>query len=174
MWLLECSSFGRVQIRLIVRSYLLWTQRVFQSCRRVYIGFRRIILRIDAPPRYIPEIVPGKIRLLSVVTGCFTAIAGSLVLGLFFSIPPIILVLGSITQPHLRVVGKWLIGVGAVLLSLEVMVLVVVIPEGVRLLRLYHDRGILGTISFSVLSVVLVTWCDVVLVIDARRPRQTP
>jgi chromate transport protein ChrA len=126
-------------------------------------------LRINSPTSQSTEIVPAKIRLLSIATGCFTAIAGSLVVGLLFSIPPIILVLGAIVQPYLSVVGKWLIGVGAVLLSLEVMVLVVVIPEGIRLLRLYHDRNFLGTLSFSIASVLLVTWCDVVLIIEARR-----
>lgn len=115
------------------------------------------------------KIVPVKIRLLSTVTGCFTAIAGSLAFGLLFSIPPIILVLGAVSQPYLRVAGKWLIRVGAVLLTLEVMVLLVVIPEGIRLLRLYHDRNFLGTLSVSIASVLLVTWCDVALITEARR-----
>jgi hypothetical protein len=140
----------------------------------VYIGSRGIILQIDAPPRYIPEIVPSKIRLLSVVTGCFTAIAGSLVLGILFSIPPIILVLGAIVQPNLRSVGKWFMAIGATLLSLEAMVLVVSILASIKLLHLYHDRHFLGAFSFSIISVLLVAWCDVALIIDARRPRQTP
>jgi hypothetical protein len=130
---------------------------------------RRSILRINSPTGQSPEILPAKIRLLSIATGCFIAIAGSLIVGLLFSIPPIILVLGAIAQPYLRVAGKWLIGVGAVLLSLEVMVLMVVIPEGIRLLRLYHDRNFLGTLTFSIASVLLVTWCDVALIIEARR-----
>jgi hypothetical protein len=140
----------------------------------VYIGFREIILRIDESPQRIPEIVPGRIRLLSVVTGCFTAIAGSLVVGLFFSIPPIILALGVIVQPNLRSVGKWFMAIGATLLSLEAMVLVVSIPASIKLLHLYHDRHFLGAFSFSIISVLLVAWCDVALIIDARRTRQTP
>ena len=119
-------------------------------------------------------IVPAKIRLLSIATGCLTAIGGSIILGLFFSIPPIILVLGAVAQPYIRVVGKWLIGLGATLLSLEVMALVAVIPEGVWLLRLYHDRNFLATLSFSIASVLLVAWCDVALIIEARRPSRSP
>jgi hypothetical protein len=139
----------------------------------VYIGFRGIILRIDEPPRSIPEIVPGMVRLLSVVTGCFTAVAGCLVVGLFFSIPPIILVLGGIVQPYLRAAGKWFMAIGATLLSLEVIVLVPAIPDGIKLLHLHHDRNFLAAFLFSIISVLLVALCDVALVIDARQPRQT-
>ena len=131
-------------------------------------------MRINSPAGQSAEIVPAKIRLLSIATGCFTAIGGSLVVGVLFSIPPIILILGAIAQPYLRVIGRWLIGVGAVLLSLEVLVFVVVIPEGIRLLRLYHDRNFVGTLSFSIASVLLVAWCDVALIVDARRLSQTP
>lgn len=130
---------------------------------------RRNVLQANSSTSQSTKIVPVKIRLLSTVTGCFTAIAGSLAFGLLFSIPPIILVLGAVSQPYLRVAGKWLIRVGAVLLTLEVMVLLVVIPEGIRLLRLYHDRNFLGTLSVSIASVLLVTWCDVALITEARR-----
>ena len=128
----------------------------------------------NQPTGQFTGIVPAKVRLLSTVTGCFTAIGGSLLLGLFFSIPPIILVVGAIAQPYIRFVGKWLIVLGATLLSLEVIVLATAIPEGVRLLRLYHDQNFLATLSFSVVSVLLVGWCDVALIIDARAREHTP
>jgi len=135
----------------------------------VYIGLRKIILQIDELLGYTPEIVPARIRLLSVVTGCFTAVAGSLVFGPFYSIPPIILVFGVIVQPYLRAAGKWFIAIGATFLSLEVTVWGLAIPDGFKLLHLYHDRNFLAVFSSSIISVLLVTWCDVALIIDARK-----
>lgn len=131
-------------------------------------------MRYNVLPNQTTGVVPGKIRLLSIATGSFTAIGGSLVIGIPFLIPPIILVFGAIAQPYFRVVGKWFIGLGAVLLSAEVMVLAAVIPESVRLLRLYHDRNFVATLSFSIVSVLLVAWLDLALIIYARQLEETP
>ena len=98
------------------------------------------------------------------ITGSFTAIGGSLILGWLFSISPIILIFGAITQPYTRYVGKLMVALGAVMLTSEVVILAFAIPSGIRLLQTYHDRYFLAILSFSMVSVSRVTWCDIVLV----------
>ena len=126
-------------------------------------------MRTDTRLDETAELVPGKILLLSVLTGCFTAIGGSLVIGLFFSISPVILVLGAIIQPYFRYAGKLVMGLGAVLLTSQTVILVFAVPAGIRLLHKYHDRGLVATTGFSILSVLLVTWCDIALVSTALK-----
>jgi hypothetical protein len=82
------------------------------------------------------------------------------------------LILGAILQPHAPTSGKWLVWVGALLLSL------VVIPFGsatvfqeVKLLRLYHDGMMVAILSLSAMSTFLLLWCDVALLIEGLKVR---
>jgi hypothetical protein len=136
-------------------------------------------LRIDVAPDEATEIVPCKVRLLSIATGFFTAIAGSLLMGPFFSIWPAILVLGAIVQPYWRHFGRGLMLSGALFLSAWATLFVVGVLHGIRQLRHYHDLNSRGVLSSMLASVILVSWCDVALVISeikmrrAQRPGST-
>jgi hypothetical protein len=106
-----------------------------------------------------------KTRLLVIVTGCFTALAGSLAVGVMFSIYPGVMVVGAILQPRFRILGRGLMLGGALLLSAWV------IPYGV-LLALDLTIGELRVFGFALGSVLLVAVCDVVLVIEEVRIRR--
>jgi hypothetical protein len=123
-------------------------------------------------PDLSAELVPHNVRLLSIVTGCFTAIAGSLLTGVFFSIYPGILALGAAAQPRWRRLGRGLMLAGALLLTSEVALFCLAIPESIRTMRVYQDRNSIAILSFLVVSVLLVGWCDAVLVANEIRMRR--
>jgi hypothetical protein len=127
---------------------------------------------MDEPTGQTTEIVPSKVRLLSVATGCFTAIAGSLLMGPLFSIWPVILILGAIIQPHRRHLGRGLMLSGALFLSAWATLFVVGVLDGIRQLRQYHDLNFLAVLSSMLVSVLLVSWCDVALVISEIKMRR--
>ena len=136
-------------------------------------------MRIEVGPHEATEIVASKIRLLSITTGCFTAIAGSLLMGPLFSIWPAILILGAIVQPYRHHLGRGLMLSGALFLSAWATLFVVGVLHGIWQLRRYHDLNSLGVLSFMLASVIVVSWCDVALVISeikmrrAKRPGST-
>lgn len=111
-------------------------------------------------------IVAIKTRLLVIVTGCFTALAGSLAVGVMFSIYPGVMVVGAILQPRFRKLGRGLMLAGALLLSAWVL------PYGV--LTVFSGLTIREPLlfGFALASVLLVAICDVVLVIEEVRIRR--
>jgi hypothetical protein len=129
-------------------------------------------LRTNAPLDQTTELVSFKVRLLSVATGCFTAIAGSLVFGPAFLIYPIFLVAGAIIQARWRSLGRGLMLSGALLLSAVATFCAAAILEGVRTLRRYHDLNVLVVLSVMLVSVLLVCWCDMELVISEVKIRR--
>lgn len=124
------------------------------------------ILGINESEYRTNMIVSGKIRWLAVVTGCFTAVAGSFGFGLYFSIVPTFLIVGAIAQPRSPRSGRWLMWVGALFLSLWVL------PVGISALLSYRLVGRLDVIALSLVSVLLVSSCDFALLIDAVRMRR--
>ena len=70
------------------------------------------------------RILPGRIRLLAVVAGCLSAVAGSSGMGPGFAIYSGILVLGAAAQPGFPRSGRVLTYIGALILS------VVILPYG--------------------------------------------
>jgi hypothetical protein len=118
------------------------------------------------------EVVAIRTRWLAVVTGCFTAVAGTFVGGLFFLIPSF-LILGAVVQPRSPRSGRWLMWLGAFLLSLMTLPLAsVLLSESIPTLRVHYDYGELTLVSLCAMSVFLVIWCDVELVVDAIRMRR--
>jgi hypothetical protein len=112
------------------------------------------------------EIIPGRIRWLAIGTGCIAVVAGFVSIGSLFPIVPSVLILGALIQPRFLRLGRWLISVSAFLLSLAVLPLgVAILFKGVRTVRSYTE---LGVISIWAVSVLLVTWCDAELLIEAR------
>lgn len=116
-------------------------------------------------PRVSP-VVSIQTRLLAIVTGCFAALVGALAFGAMFSVFPSVMVVGAILQPRFRSLGRGLMLAGALLLSAWVP------PYGV--LGLISDLTNFDptVFGFALASVLLVTVCDVVLVIEEVRIRR--
>lgn len=113
-----------------------------------------------------PGIVSVKLRWLVILAGCFSAVFGLMAFGAPF------LILGAAIQPRARTSGRWLMWLGALLLSL------IVVPfgtgavfEGAR--HLGRDNWSFTIFPLFVVSTALVYWCDVALVMEALRLRRT-
>lgn len=128
----------------------------------------RQTLKYDDPVKYANELVTPRTRWLAIATGSVSGLAGSLSLGPLFFELPLILILGAILQRRSPRPGRWLMWLGAFYLTVDVGEFF-----GPSLLRLPHflDMNKLIILSLFGVSLALVSWCDVTLVIDARRSR---
>jgi hypothetical protein len=112
-------------------------------------------------------VVSAKVRWLAIAAGCSAASFGVAGFGLCF------LILGAAIQPRAPITARWLMWIGALLLTLlEVSLAPEMILEGAKLLRSGH--GTEGAPAYGLLlylSTILVIWCDVALVMDGLRRR---
>jgi hypothetical protein len=113
----------------------------------------------------IPSVVSAKIRWLAVLAGCSSAIFAALAFGAPF------LILGAIVQPWARTTGRWLIWLGAFLLSL------MVVPFGTGIVlgqarHLGRDNWSFSIFPLFVLSTALIYCCDIALVTDAFKSKR--
>lgn len=113
----------------------------------------------------------NRTRWLAILAGGISGIAGVLPYGLFWLLIPSILILGVIVQRWSPSPGRWLMWLGAFLLTLNVGLFLAPALLEIRSLRSTHDVNLLAVIVLALASVVLVGWCDVALVVDARRSR---
>ena len=115
------------------------------------------------------HIFPRGMRMLAVLAGCLSGFAGFLVFGIVFLFVPLILILGAIIQPFVPRLGRWVFGVGAMLVTVYVGVFLV--PQALGTMsRLARDHAPLDValLFLFVLSITLVFWVDVALVMDER------
>lgn len=105
-------------------------------------------------------IVSAKLRWLAVFAGCSSAIFGVIAFGAPF------LILGAVIQPRARTSGRWLMWLGAVLLSL-------VVPYGIGIVFSRFSWKI-EIFPLFLLSTVLVCWCDLAIVMEALRSKRNP
>lgn len=119
------------------------------------------------PAEQQPQIVkafPDWLRWLAILTGCVTGLAGSLVYGVGFLLPPSVLVIGACIQPYLPPPGRWALLIGAMLTSVLAFLFLAPPVLGVFWGQPRHlDLRLLGLFSLFALSVVLVAWCDVAI-----------
>ncbi len=122
-------------------------------------------MQVNQEQELSPGIVSLKLRWLAILAGCFSAVFGVSAFGAPF------LILGAAIQPRARTSGRWLMWLGALLLSL------IVVPFGTR--AVFEGAKHLGRDNFSftlfplfVVSTALVYWCDVALVMQALRVRR--
>ena len=114
-------------------------------------------------------VVSGKIRWLAVLTGGFTAVAGSLGFTWGSAIVPAILIVGAIVQPRFPRAGRLLMCAGALSLSFWVLCFgIFIFPEDPFP---FTNRS--GALVFNLVSVLLVALCDVALVTDEVKSRRT-
>jgi hypothetical protein len=110
----------------------------------------------------------------AIAAGCFFGAIGSLHYGWFFLLVPCVLILGAIVQPRFHRPGRWLLALGACILTFYASFLGLPAVLLIRRLRLHHNLEDVGFLFLCLVSVLLVVWCDVALVVDARKSRRTP
>jgi hypothetical protein len=117
------------------------------------------------------NIVPVATRCLAALLGCLAFIAGSMPpSGMSTLVIPMSLVLGAIVQPYSPRPGRWLLSVGAFYLSVIGVPYLGLMVAGAALhLRDSIDLNSLFLLLALVAPLVLLIWCDVALVVDARR-----
>jgi len=113
-------------------------------------------------------IILDRTRWLAVATGLFTGVAGSFGLGLGFATVPIFLIVGAIIQPRFPRTGRGLVCAGALWLTFWVF------DVGVLMLLERHSGDRLGVANvLTLVSVLLVTLCDLAIVIEEVRMKNT-
>jgi hypothetical protein len=111
--------------------------------------------------------MPTRIRWVAIAAGCVAGVFG---IGLTFIFPifSIPLIVGAITQPRSTRSGRWLMWVGALLLSCFSLYFAwSVMVDDLRNSSRYHDSMILIFLFLAVATVILLSWCDVELVLEA-------
>jgi hypothetical protein len=115
------------------------------------------------------ETMPARIRGVAIAAAC---VAGAFLmflslLGPIFSAP---LILGALIQPRSPRSGRCLMWVGAVVLScMSLFLSIKAVLGGIR----YFDLMMITIYLVSVATTILVTWCDVELILDAVRLTRT-
>jgi len=123
--------------------------------------------------KYAEQLVAPRTRWLAIIAGCVSGLAGSLPFGPLFSLEPAILIFGAVLQCRSPRPGRWLMWLGAFVLTVHVVVflgpavLAVLSPK--QLLAPYYDQNLLIFFLLSLASLGLVGWCDVALIVDAVR-----
>lgn len=129
---------------------------------------------ITEHPGQATGIIGATVRWLAIVTGCFCGLVGTLSFGPAFLYYPAYLILAVIIQPYTIYSGRRLMWVGAYVLSQSALMFVISVYQGIRLLPLRHDLYVITQLSFYLIAVLLVGWCDVVLVIDGWKSIHAP
>lgn len=113
--------------------------------------------------------MPYRVRGVAIAAGCVAGIFFMFqsLLAPIFSAP---LILGVLVQPRSPHLGRWLIWVGAVVLScLTLFLSIGIVLGGIR----YFDSMGVTVYLVSVATTILVTWCDVELILDAVKQTRT-
>jgi hypothetical protein len=113
-----------------------------------------------------------KVRWLAGITGCVTALA-CLWIGIPFMPMPALLILGCILAGRWPNSGKWLMWVGALLLSVFVMPFCVAILRFPEVPVNHSDLGGILLISLVVASVILIPLCDVTFFVVGFKNRHS-
>ena len=123
---------------------------------------------------YAEGLITPKTRWLAIGAGCVAGVAGSLSLGLGFASTASILVFGAVLQRWSPCLGRWLMWLGAFYLTLF-LALFFVRPVVWTLGRphLINESSLIF-LSLAIVSMALVGWCDVALILGARRVRKAP
>jgi hypothetical protein len=127
------------------------------------------------------DIVPTGTRWLTLLVGCLDlafVVASMPHAPVSTLVVPTSFVLGAIIQPYSPRPGRWLLSVGAFYLSLSVVpYLALMVVGGALHLRDSISLNSLLLLLALVAPLLLLIWCDVALILDARRQSrnsQTP
>ena len=114
------------------------------------------------------SVISNRRRRLALITGLVFAFVGFLHYGLLFLSFPLILIIGAIAQPRFRRVGRWMLAIGASVLTYGATFLAVPAIFLIRDLPVHHGSEELIFLGLCLATVMLVVWSDVELIIDAR------
>ena len=131
-------------------------------------------MQIGKQSCHTAEIVPSKVRWLAIATGCISGISGSLLFGPLFFLFPSIQILGAIIQPYSPRSGRFLLSFGAFFLSFYTFLFLG--PQAFGALSMWRSIVDLNGIALLVLllvSLITVAWCDVALIVDAKRLKRS-
>jgi hypothetical protein len=120
---------------------------------------------------YEKRVLPRKVRRLAVVTGCVVGIA--LLSFKWLAVAGIFLIVGAAVQPWMPRTGRWVLSVVAPLLGVWIVpmggLFLLGAVKGETLGLDFYSRGL----AFAwMLSPILLIWCNVALVVEARRERR--
>jgi hypothetical protein len=122
------------------------------------------------------DVIPTGTRWLALLVGCMAFIVGAMPPSPVSTLPvPSTFVLGAIVQPYSPRPGRWLLSVGAFYLSLiGVPYLALMVAGGA--LHLVDSKSLTSLLLLLALvaPLVLLIWCDVALILDARRQSRNP
>jgi hypothetical protein len=120
---------------------------------------------------YSKRVLPPQIRWLAVVTGCVVGIA--LLSFKWASVAGLFLIVGAVVQPWMPRAGRWLLSVVAPLLSIWIVpwgaLFLVAAAKGGTLGLDFNSRGLAAA---WMLAPILLIWCNVALVLEARKERR--
>lgn len=125
------------------------------------------------------DIIPRGTRWLALLVGCIAFVAESMPPSPVSTlVVPTSLILGAIIQPYSPRPGRWILSVGAFYLSLSgVPYLALMVAGGAMHLLNSQSLDSLLLLLALVAPLVLLIWCDLALILDARRQgrnSQTP
>jgi uncharacterized membrane protein len=109
--------------------------------------------------------VPRYIRWLAILTGCSTVVFSVSAFGAPF------LILGAAIQSRARTTGRWLMWIGALLLSLF---LVPLSSELVNEIRRTFWSDTFAIVLLAAIATILVYCCDIALLVEGFRSRRDP
>jgi hypothetical protein len=120
---------------------------------------------------YKTRILPHRIRCLAVVTGCVVGIA--LLSFKWAAVTGLLLIVGATVQPWMPRAGRWVLSVVVPLLDIWIIpmggLFLLGAVKGETLCVDFFSRGL----AFAwMLSPVLLVWCSVALVVEARKERR--
>jgi hypothetical protein len=131
-------------------------------------------LRSHETPNKNLQTVPRKIRWLAIAAGVFSGVAGSLPFGPLFAIIPSLLILGAIIQPYTPRPGRWLLYLGAFVVSVYASLFLA--PGALEIVWTVHLRDNLAQLTLFILvlsSIFLIGWCDIEIIRDALKTTHT-
>lgn len=126
--------------------------------------------------RLTGQVLPRKTRWLAILAGCLSGLAATFVFGPFMFIFSSLLILGAVVQPRWHRPGRWLLAFGAFIQTFYsigfVLLQEVFAVRSLPAFRTLADRIYLFIfLLVASTSVLLVAWCDVALIVDARKSR---
>ena len=110
-------------------------------------------------------------RWLVIGAGCFYGLVGFLHYGWFFVFVPIILVFGAVVQPWFSRLGRWLLALGAFIVTIYGLLFAAPAVELIGRLPLHHSLEEVVSLLLFLVTVLLIVWCDVALIMEERKSR---
>jgi hypothetical protein len=131
------------------------------------------MLKMGSSKSHTTVVMPSGTRWLVIGAGCFCGLVGFLHYGWFFVFVPIILIFGAVVQPWFNRLGRWLLALGAFIVTIYGMFFAVPAVELIGRLPLHHSLEEVVFLLLFLVTVLLIVWCDVALIMEERKSRRS-